>query len=302
MKNNRILLSLIIFSCLFTTGCKPKKVSLENKFTIVCTIFPEYDWVQNITGQNNYDVINKLIIKGGLDIHHYIPSDYDAEYLKNCDLFIYNGGESENWVQDLITNSNNPKMETLCLMDFLKDDLINKDEHIWLSIKNAVKCVEKITEILITKNPENKETYEKNAEGYIAELNLLDKEYSFIRQEKPILICDKFPFTYLFNDYNLSYYCVEETCVKNTVLNDKLLEDKFAQIIDDNNLANVYKLETSDNKFAQKIIYKSNNPRCNILTLDSLQSTTLSDSLKGKSYTGTMKKNLEEIKKTVCIN
>ena len=75
--------------------------------SIVCTTFPEYDWVMNILGEmaTSFDVT--LLQNNGTDLHSYQPSVKDIAKISKADLFVYVGGESDEWVEKVLSQSVN---------------------------------------------------------------------------------------------------------------------------------------------------------------------------------------------------
>lgn len=102
----------------------PENDNLE----IVTTIFPEYDWVKNILGDKASDVDLTLLLDNGVDLHSYQPTAEDILKISTCDLFIYVGGESDDWVEDALENAVNKDMVVLNLLDILGESV--KEEEI----------------------------------------------------------------------------------------------------------------------------------------------------------------------------
>lgn len=98
----------------------------DGKISIVTTIFPEYDWVMNILGDRASEFDVKLLIDSGVDLHSYNPSVDDIATITDSDLFIYVGGESDEWVEDLIEN--NGGLNTVNLLDALGDSVYEEEE------------------------------------------------------------------------------------------------------------------------------------------------------------------------------
>ncbi len=88
---------------------------------IITTIFPEYDWVMNILGDNPAGADVTMLLDNGVDLHSYQPTAEDIMKISTCDLFIYVGGESDKWVDDALKESVNKDMIVLDLMDLLGD-------------------------------------------------------------------------------------------------------------------------------------------------------------------------------------
>ena len=337
MKKLLFRLAFIISFAVLFNGCfKTKRNPLSEKLNIVCTIYPEYDWVQSIVGKDYVDVTNTLLIKGGTDLHSFQPSVNDIIQISTCDLFIYIGGESDTWVEAAISEAKNPDMKVLCLMDVLKgslreetlvegmqddeeeeeedghtesihhhdEDEIEYDEHIWLSVKNAIKCVKAITNAVVELDPSHQEKYRSNEEGYLAELQLIDREYERAVQaapQKTIIVCDRFPFLYLTEDYGINYYAAFKGCSAETEASFETVVF-LANKVNELDIKNVIVLDSSNQKLAKTVIQNSKKNKCGIIVLDSMQSTTLDQAFKGKSYSATMTKNLSELKKALCLN
>lgn len=98
------------------------------KLSIVATIFPAYDWVRQILGERADSVELTLLLDNGADLHSYQPTADDMVKIANCDMFIYVGGESDEWVDDALANAANKNMAVINLMDVLGDSV--KEEEI----------------------------------------------------------------------------------------------------------------------------------------------------------------------------
>lgn len=119
-----ILLSLVIAAG-FLTGCH-SAAAPENdgkKLRIVTTIFPEYDWVRQILGDQADHVELTMLLDNGVDLHSFQPTADDMVTISGCDLFIYTGGESDAWVEDALSHATNPDLVAVNLMDLLGDQV-----------------------------------------------------------------------------------------------------------------------------------------------------------------------------------
>ncbi len=135
------------------SGCKVRKMDTSNRVNIVCSIFPEYDWVRNIIGDDDEATTLTLLEKNGLDLHTYQPSDMDISIVSKCNLLVYTGGKSNQWISDIVKASSNSNLKVIDISEILKDQLIPDnspeggfDEHLWLSIKNARTVCEYFTQ------------------------------------------------------------------------------------------------------------------------------------------------------------
>lgn len=315
---------LILSSLLLFVSCKAKKIDLSQKTNIICTIFPEYDWTRIIRGDADYETTLNVTVKNGVDLHSFQPSAQDIVQISTCDLFIYIGGESDKWVEDALKNATNKNMKVINLMNVLKDNIkeeeivegmqseeeeegedseeeIEYDEHVWLSIKNAKKCCEAIADAMCELVPQNAQMYKNNLNAYLSELSKLDSEYENAitsAANNTIIVCDRFPFRYLADDYNLNYYAAFVGCSAETEASFETVAF-LANKLNELNLNTVLTLENNNQKIARTVIVNAKKPLCDILVLDSLQSTTLRQAFDGKTYISTMKENLETIKKAL---
>lgn len=298
------------------------------KLSIVTTIFPAYDWVKQIVGDNKNVEISFLIDKG-VDLHSYQASAADIAKITDSDLFVYVGGESDDWAEDIIKE--NPNLNYINMVDSigeaaLAEELVEGmqdeeehdhegeehaneegeheegeeeiDEHVWLSIKNAETIVSAIEAKLAEIDPDNKAEYEKNANDYLAKLDELDKEYKDTLssiQNKTIIVGDRFPFRYLVNEYGIKYYAAFKGCDAGSEASFETV--KFlANKMDELNMSDIFIIDGSKGDLAKTIVDNTKDKNAKVLVLDSMQSTKSSDNA---SYLDIMKKNLEVLKEVL---
>lgn len=304
------------------SSCKAKLQNTDDKIKVVTTIFPEYDWLMNVASPSNDKIIPNLLIKNGVDVHSYQPSAKDIMDITNADILMYIGGESDKWITDALKNKNNPNMIVLNLMDIIKENLkeeeivpgmeaeeaegedeeeIEYDEHIWFSISNVKECVQKLSEALISLDPENQDGYTSRTNAYLASLDELNQKYKNELENSKldtIIVCDRFPFRYLVDDYNINYYAAFPGCSAESEASFETVSF-LASKIDEIDTNKVIIIESSKDKLAKTIINASSHKLADILVLDSMQSTTLSEIFNGKTYIGAMESNLEILKKAL---
>ena len=188
------------------SGSRAKGQEDEGKISVVTTIFPQYDFVRQIAG----DQVNlKMLLKPGEETHSYEPTPQDIIAIQNSNVFIYVGGENDAWVEEILESMPESDMVTLKLMDCVdtveeeevegmqsepghsheeEEEHVHEgeeeeethsiheiDEHVWTSPENASAIVGKIRDILIKEDPSNSGFYEKNAEEYQERLAELDQ-------------------------------------------------------------------------------------------------------------------------------
>lgn len=314
------ILTFILAFGAFTTsiitavGCSGEQKN--NTVSIVTTIFPQYDWVKQILGDKMDNAELTLLLDNGADLHNYQPTVEDMVTISTCDLFIYIGGESDEWVDDVLAQATNKDMIVLNLCAFLGDavkeeEIVDgmenehdhdhddthvgeKDEHIWLSLNNAKSICKEITSKLCSIDPINAETYKINNANYCEKLTELDKKYKQVADNttvKTLLFADRFAFRYLVEDYGLDYYAAFSGCSAESEASFETIAF-LAGKVNELNLKAVVKLEGSDGKIAQTVISTSANSNVKILTMDSMQSVTSKNIAEGATYLSIMEKNL----------
>ncbi len=312
-----VLIAAILLVSVFG-GCADNTVD-SDKLKIVCTVFPYYDWVRNIVkDQENTEII--LLLNTGTDLHSYQPTAEDIVTISSADIFIYTGGTSDSWVKDVLNSSKNEKTTILNLCEALgKENLYcveeigeeghaheegeehthAHDEHIWLSIKNAIKLTKVIADAIIEKDTPNKTVYEQNCLEYTNVLSSLDVLYenTLASADKDTLVfADRFPFIYLTKDYSLSYFAAFSGCSAESEASFETVT-RLAGKINELGLSYIIITETSDGSVANTVRNSTNTKNQEILTMNAIQSITKADLDNG--YTQIMKSNLEVLKKAL---
>ncbi len=324
IKNLIGLMAATVFMMGAFVGCGTNSADVvasdasKDGISIVTTIFPEYDWVKEIAGDAvGVEVTN--LLDNGADLHNYQPTAEDIKTIATCDLFIYVGGESDEWAEDAIKTAVNPNQKVINLMEVLKDSIkeeevvegmqaeeeeeegeaegeeeVEYDEHVWLSLKNAAVCVDAIEVAMSEIDTANAGTFAANADAYVNEIENLDNEYRDMvdgATTKTVLFGDRFPFRYMVDDYGLDYFAAFVGCSAETEASFETI--KFlAEKVDELGLKTVLTIENSDNKIADTIIANTNSKDANILAMDSMQSSTSADYENGVTYLSIMKNNL----------
>lgn len=220
MKKIITLLLIAVLSVCALSGCGNSKSSESTngkKLKVVTTIFPEYDWVMQILGDKADKADVTMLLDKGVDLHSYQPSTADISKISEADVFIYVGGESDEWVKDVLKQAKNKNLKVINLMDVIGDkakeeevkegmqaedehdhdkdkdhdekhdqdkehdhdkDEPEYDEHVWLSLKNAKIFTKKISDVLSEVDKDNAKTYKANYKNYAEKLDELDKKYA----------------------------------------------------------------------------------------------------------------------------
>ena len=318
--------ALLLTFVLFLSLCPVSGLAEEaGKIRVVTTIFPIYDWVREIAGDTGNTEIT-LLLDSGVDLHSFQPSAQDILKVATCDLFIYVGGESDEWAEDALAEAVNPDMVVISLVEALGENAKAEeivegmqaeeeeeegeegeeeeeeiDEHVWLSLRNAQVFTSAIADALVQKDPANADSYRANAEAYGAKLAALDAAYAGAvdsAAHKTLLFGDRFPFRYLTDDYGLTYYAAFAGCSAET-------EASFETVIflakktDELQLPAVLTIEGKDHRIAETIISSTADKNRKLLTLNSMQGTTANDIAQGATYLKIMEDNLAVLKEAL---
>ena len=181
------------------------------------------------------------------------------------------------------------------------DEEVEYDEHVWLSLRNAKILSAEIAEALSEKDPANAASYKANFASYSAKLDALDKDYTSVvasASKKTILFGDRFPFRYLTDDYGLDYYAAFVGCSAETEASFETVVF-LSKKVDGLGLNSVLKIESGDGKIARTIVQNTKNKTAKVLTLDSIQSTTLKQANAGTTYLKIMEENLKVLKEAL---
>lgn len=286
----------------------------DGKISVVTTIFPPYDFARQVGGDN---VDLTMLLKPGTESHNYDPTPQDIIKIQNCDLFIYVGGESDEWVKDILESNDSKPKKIISLMDCVdtvqeeivegmeqdkdEDDDSHKieyDEHVWTSPKNAIIISKKISSALIELDKDNEKTYEKNTTEYSQKLSLLDSKIQNIvdnAKRKTIIFGDRFPMRYFADEYGLKYYAAFPGCSSETepsaatvsFLIDKVKAEKIPV---------VFSIEFSNGKVADTICEDTGAKK---LTFHSCHNVTQEQFDSGITYIDLMNQNAENIKEAL---
>ena len=227
-RNVSMLLALACIFSLCACGAEIEDAS-DDGLSIVCTSFPAYDLAREIAGDG---AGLTLLIKPGSEVHSYEPTPKDVIRIQNADLFICNGGEGEEWVEELASNCKNILRMMDCVetvAEQIKEGMYVRgedegeeeelDEHVWTSPLNAKLICEAICDKLCELDPDNAEDYNSRLEAYSAELTELDalfKSVVEIARSKTLVFADRFPMRYFTKEYGLEYYAAFPGCASET--------------------------------------------------------------------------------------
>ena len=316
-----ILLASLLLSVLALAGCDVKKEDADDcKPIIVCSIFPQYDFVRQIVG-DKAEVI--LLQKNGTDMHSFEPTPSNILDICRADIFVVVDRGAEGWVDGVLEAAGNNSLTLIEMSSFchlLEEETpesirgdhshshdhdhgdgdsctISFDEHMWMSIENVVHTVEGIKSLLCEKYPLYANDFCANADAYIEKLEALDGEFAALNLEgEKFIVADRFPFLYLAKEYGLDYLAAFPGCSDQTHSSFEVMTYLIGEV-KENNVRAIFKTEDENVHIAEQL---SDSTGAEIYTLYSCQSITKAQLDAGESYISLMRKNLETMKEAYC--
>ena len=326
MKKLICIIGVLTLCAAVFIGCGAKETpgnpEKDGKYQIVCTTFPQYDWIMHILGDASEQFEVSLLVKNSADIHNYQPSTQDMISMKEADLFVYVGGESDAWAADLMLADAAMSDKSVSLVAALGDEVLAEeilegmthdhehhehdaevpDEHVWLSLENAEILCQHISNRLCEVAPDYEAVIRDNTKIYTEKLHELDAEYRAVVEagaHNTLIFGDRFPFRYMAEDYDLECFAAFEGC-------NAEVEASFDTVI---TLAGKVKelevpcilvIDGSDRKLAETILSTAGREKTEILVLDSMQSVSREDIQQGANYLDITKSNLEVLRQALA--
>lgn len=303
MKKILAIITAAALLCGFA-GCGAAEQQSDEKLSIVTTIFPAYDFARQVFG-DTAEVT--MLLKPGMESHSYDPSAKDALTISQCDLFIYNGGESDQWVENILESA--PDVKTLRMTDSvqLHEEVIAEgmqhdedeshdheeaeyDEHIWTSPKNAEKIVAAIADTACEISPENADALKANADRCIADISQLDADFEqlFADEQRCFVFGDRFPLLYFFEEYGLSYSAAFPGCGSNTEPSIRTMTYLSDKLKENNTVPAVFCIELSNRDIADSLAKEAGLP---VVEFHSCHNITADDFAAGETYISLMRRN-----------
>lgn len=297
----------LLTPALLMGGCNQnneKSTINSNKLSIVTTIFPFYDFAKNVAG-DKADV--RLLLSPGSEPHSYEPSPSDIVAIENCDLFVYNGGESDEWVKNVLSSIQNKKVKILCMMDCITpiyernpDHSLGDeyDEHIWNSVRNCKMLVKALCTNLQKIDADNYNYYSDNENKYIKKLNALDNKFEQIvknGKRNVVVYGDRFPFLYFVTDYKLNYECAFPGCSSETEPSISTVTH-LINFVRDKKIPVVFYLDFSNGKTANLI---AEDTGAKTLRFSSCHNITKNEFACGETYISLMENNANALKEAL---
>ena len=313
-KMKRLFLVLALVMSVGLAGCGNKVATDKNKLQVVTTVFATYDFARQVGGDK---VQATMLVPPGAEMHAYEPTPQDIKKIKDSQVFVYVGGESDEWVKKILSSVDSKNLKVIRLLDTVKpvEEVIKPgmteekkdtaelgekeyDEHVWTSPENAMKISAKLAEVFSTVDSANKSIYEKNYLAYAAKLTALDKKFKDIvahGNRKVVVFGDRFPLRYFVDAYGLDYFAAFPGCARDTepsastvaFLIDKVNAEKILV---------VFHIELSNEKIAKAIASATG---AKVLQFNTCHNVPKDQFEKGVTYMSLMEENAKALKEAL---
>ena len=314
----KLLCLMLALTVLGSCGCAQRPAADDGRLQVVCSLFPYYDFVRAIGGEH---VSPTLLVPAGREAHSFEPTPLDVITVSRADVFIYNGGEGEYWVEEILGAAGGAIGTVARMMDHvtaLEEEIaegmeghghdhdhsheedghhheITYDEHIWTSPVGAGELCRAICDALCEADSAHAADYRTNLESYLAELDELDAAFCDVTanaQRCTLVFGDRFPLLYFCKTYGLEYRAAFHGCAGDTepsLATLKYLIDK----VRDEEIPVVYTIELSSQKIANAI---AETTGAKVVQLHSCQNVTRKEFDEGATYLSLMWQNVEALK------
>ena len=311
----RIFIIMLSVLLIFSSCKKNEEIEDDGRLKITALNFPSFDAARAIVGE---DADLFMLMPSGSEVHTFEPTAEDVIRIIDSDIFIYTGGESDEWINGILS-SLTEKTHLFSLMDnadhLLGEDEVGiiaesdhdhdhesghktYDEHVWTSIENYISIIESLKDLIVSLDAENAASYEERASSYIEKLNALESEYSETvenAKRKTLIFADRFPFLYLAEEFGLSYFAAFPGCSDQTEASAKTV----ARLIDkvkEEGIPVVLHLELSNTMLSNVVADESGAA---VMELNSAQNISRHDFNSGLTYLEILENNLNVLKEAL---
>lgn len=312
-------LCVVLASALALSACMKGKSSRSpetragspRKLSIVCTNFPCYDFARQVAGQ---EAEVRMLLKPGAESHSYEPSPSDIIAIQDCDMFVFVGGDSDEWVADILASMDQSHMTLFKLMDQvqtveeevpegMEDDgddeaEVEMDEHVWTSPANAMTMVKNLADMVVSLDPEHAQTYQRNAASYIARIQKVDDDLRKVVAEgkrKEIVVADRFPLRYFCDEFGLAYHAAFPGCSTKVQPSAKTVVFLTRKVVEDK-IPVVFHIELSNEQMADSI---AGSTGAKPMLLHAVHNVSDSDFQSGASYVSLMEGNVVALREAL---
>jgi len=283
----------------------------DGRLSIVATSFPPYDFARAVAGG---EASVTMLIPPGVETHSYDPTPQDIRRIRDCDLFIYGGGESDAWMDGILESIDTSRVTVLAMVDLVplleeehaegmepeadEGDGAEYDEHVWTAPLNAATIVAAIRDAACAADPAHTGEYSANADKYINDIRQLHNDFASVvtgANRRTLVFADRFPFLYFVRAYGLSYYAAFPGCAEETEPGAQTIAFLIRKVREEK-IPAVFTIEFSSGRLADALCEATG---CERLLFHSCHNVTKSDWEQGETYVSLMRRNLENLRKAL---
>ena len=313
--------------CALLPGCAARPSVSDGQaggFSIVATSFPAYDLARAVCGQAAEIT---LLLPPGAESHSYEPTPRDILAVEDCGLFVYLGGESDAWVETILSSLESPP-ETLRMIDCVDTldeetlegmtsqghdhdheehdedhdhdghglgEVHEIDEHVWTAPENAGRIARAIAERMASLDRPNADTYLAAADAYQTEIDALDREFRDFFAALPtktLVFGDRFPLRYFAEAYGLTCYAAFPGCATQTEPSAATVAF-LTEKVESEGISTVFYIEFSNHLVADSIAEAAG---AKTALFHSCHNVSRQDLESGATYLSLMRQNLETLR------
>ena len=279
------------------------------KTQVVATGFAPFDFARQIAG-DCADVT--MLLNPGEESHTFEPTPQDIALIRQSDVFVYGGGESDTWVDSILESLESGKTHIVRMMDCVdleEEQLLDGmqpeadeedaedteyDEHVWTSVRNAMLICDAVCQALTDADTANADVYSSNRSAYQEQLLAADSAFrqtAAQAQGKTFLVGDRFPFLYLKKEYGFSFAAAFPGCAAETEANPATI-GYLIRKAQDEKIKTIFKVDLSPGNVAQTI---ADATGAKVDTLWSCHVISAADFEAGETYVSLMQRNLRAL-------
>ena len=317
IKFRRIITGLLaVLLCGTFTACGSNSIANDGKITVVATNFALYDFARAVCG-DSCDV--RMLLSPGSESHDFEATLGDIALLAETDVFVYVGGESEEWVPDVLEAAGAADVVQVCALDLVETYITagtesghehehsaddghhhETDEHVWTSIPNAITIMDAIRQGILRVAEGFEFDMEAN-NAYLAELLDIDADIRRTVEasaQDTVIFADRFPFRYFTEEYGLNYCAAFDGC-SSAVEPSLSVINTLIERVEETGSTAVFSIEFSDRKTAEAVARETD---ADILEFHSAHNVSKADFESGITYADIMRKNAENLKIALNVN
>ena len=280
----------------------------ETGFSIVAADFPSYDAARAVLGGTSGLT---MLLPPGMESHSYDPTPRDMVRLSGCDLVVYAGGPSDEWVRTILSSLEDPP-SSFALTDQV--ELLSEerregmeaeehdhdhdhaahdiDEHVWTSPVNEIAIVRNLAALISSLDPDNADNYMANADAYTEAISDIDRrirETVENAERNTLIFASRFPLLYFVREYGLDYYAAFPGCAEETEPSARtvaFLIDKAREL----DVPCTLSIEMSSPLIAEVI---ADEAGCGVRVFYTMHNVTAADFMSGRNYIDFMEENID---------